>query len=198
MLVDNYSRMRASAIEGSAASRRQMIRKGENHRGDALWTEAEDAICRHLYPDYTAMLKVMRHRSYNALKHHCRDLKIVDERHVWTNQEVLRLRKIYATSSKMDLIEAFPGISMHSIRAKASFLRLRKKLQPLAPTGNRLLDEVRTRRREIKYSMTDLDDMAGTGTYFQKAKWCRKPPDIATIKKAVEAIGGRFTIDWGE
>lgn len=161
------------------------------------WTEAEDNVVRFLFPDYKAMEQVLRHRTYHALKSRAAGLGIVPRKHVWTNAEVSRLRKVYPTASHGELREAFPGMALASIKAKARHVGLHRKPLGFKRTGCLLLDQLRDRCFELNLSMIDLDGMAGTKTFFQKQQW-RTGINYARLAAGVHAIGGTLKADWGE
>jgi hypothetical protein len=87
-----------------------MIRMGRTPKGHWLWTAREDALVRALYPDYVALRKALRRRTYSALRHRARTLGIAKKRHTWTTTEVSRLRKLYPKASCRDLLAAFPDL----------------------------------------------------------------------------------------
>ena len=179
----------------------QNIRVRRFGRGSttSLWTAAEDRTIRLLFPDYKALEQALRHRTFWALRRRAAHLGIVQRRHVWTNQEVSRLRKLYPTASHEALQESFPRLSHASIKTKARDMALRRRPKGFKPTGSALLDELRERCFELKLSMVDLDDMAGTKEYFYRGTWRRaKSFDYARIAAGVHAIGGTLKADWGE
>lgn len=162
------------------------------------WTEAEDNVVRLLFPDYKALEQVLRHRTYDAIKCRAAGLGIVPRKHVWTNLEVSRLRKLYSTASNAELLEAFPGVSIERIKGKAGHIGLRRKPKGFKPTGHPLLDQLRSRCFELNLSMIDLDAMAGTNKFFQKQLWHSGALSYARVAAGVHAIGGTLKVEWGE
>ena len=165
---------------------------------DKTWTEAEDDTVRRLYPDYAAMVAVLRHRSYSALRNRADKLGLRTKRHVWTTAEQARLRELWAKSSSAELRAAFPGLSRLAIVKQGEFLGLPPRGKPpLVLTGDPLCDALRDRCRELGYSMTDLDRMACSGTYFATGAWARKAGHRLTpMVRAVRALGGVLNVEW--
>lgn len=47
--------------------------------------------------------------------------------------------------------------------------------------------------------MVDLDAIAGTGNYFEKAKWnFSGKADLRCVAKAIAALDGQITVVWSE
>jgi hypothetical protein len=74
-----------------------------------------------------------------------------------------------------------------------SLRRVRSK--PKA-TGHPLIDTIRDRAFDLRLSMVDLDAMAGTKRYFQKASWCPGRPNRKALLRAVEVLGGQISVRW--
>ena len=166
-------------------------------RGHRLWTEKEDAIVRGFYPDYRALRRRLRRRTYDALRHRVRVLGIQRRKHPWTGTEIARLRKLYPVASRDQMSAAFPNRTWAAIKTMAISRKIRRLQKPFAKTGSPALDQIRQRCAELNFSMGDLDKMARTRGYFSHARWLRtkKPSQIAIIK-AIRALDGVIDIRW--
>src|SRR5579875_2930716 len=91
------------------------------------WTREDDRAFRVLYPDYNALRRRFPSRTYYALRNHAAELGIVERRHVWTQLEVARLKRMYAGPRPSDeaLMAAFPGMTSKQIKAQGTFLGIR-------------------------------------------------------------------------
>lgn len=152
-------------------ARERMMRMGRTPNGHPLWTEREDDVVRALYPDYRALRRALRRRTYHALRYRTRALGIAKKKHVWLGSEVSRLRRLYPKADRADILLAFPELSWQQIAAKACHIGVRRARRRLNSTGYPLVDLIRDRAFDLSLSMVDLDAIAGTKHYFQKAGW---------------------------
>jgi hypothetical protein len=169
---------------------------GRTPNGHWLWTPREDEIVRGIYPNYVALRRALRRRTYSALRHRTRKLGIAKKRHIWLTTEESRLRKLYPKADRSELLVAFPGMSWRQIAAKARHIGVRRMRRKLNATGHPLIDMIRDRAFDLRLSMVDLDAMAGTKRYFQKSLWCNGRPNRKALLQAVEALGGEVSIRW--
>jgi hypothetical protein len=170
--------------------RARMRRTGFTPMGYPLWTKSEDDTLRQLYPDYPAIRRALRRRSHYSIKGRAKTLgetkrKVAHYR--WSADAVNRLRKIYPTSTRAEILAAFPGASWQQIKDKRKHIKVYRIRKPLMPTGYLALDNLRKRAREMNLSMTDLDAMAKTKFYFQKQGW-RTGLNRRIVKRAIEAL----------
>ena len=153
----------------------QSLRKAIQRRGTVaghrVWTAEEDKVLRDLYPDYAAAKRALNTRSLSAIRNEAQKLGIAPKRQLWTSAEVLRLRRLYPTASRQVLLEAFPGANWVRINHKAQHIGLRRPPFKFKPTPWPLLNAIRARAHQLGYTLVDLDAMAGTGKYFQRAGW---------------------------
>lgn len=178
------------------SARRRIRRVGRTPRGHFLWTAKEDATFIKLYPDYRALRRALRRRTYYALRNRARHLGVVKRRHVWTANEVRRLRNLYFLATTAELLAAFRGMSWHQIAGKARHIGLRGRKPKLKSTGILILDTIRTRASARGWSMVDLDSIAGTRRYFQKAGWHTSRATHGAWLKAIEVLEGDISIQW--
>lgn len=180
----------------SREMRRRIHWRGRTARGHPLWTTEEDTAVRQLYPDYRALLRALKRRSYFASRHRARFLGMATRRHVWTANEVARVRKLYLTVSTSELMAAFPDMRWHQVSGKARHIGLRGRRRKLQKTGFELLDGVRARATARGWPMVDLDVIALTGKYFQKAGWHSGRVNYGAVCKAIEVLEGRISVSW--
>lgn len=186
------------AIEAGERARERMQKIGATPNGHSLWTEREDAIIREFYPDYRALQRKLRKRTYDALRGRAQSLGIQRRRHRWTAFEIARLRRLYPAASKSEIMAIVPGLKWETIKARARDLGLRRRVS-LRATGFPLLDQIRRRCEELGYSMVDLDAIARTRRYFSKAAWnAAGRPDLAKLVKAAAALDGLVSVEWRE
>jgi len=189
-------RYAAMGVARAQRARERIIRMGRTPNGHPLWTEREDDVVRALYPDYKALRRKLRRRTYYALRARARTLDVVTRRHVWLATEVSRLRRLYPRASREELLAAFPDITWRKIKAKARHAGIHRARRKLATTGHPLIDLIRDRAFDLKLSMVDLDAMAGTRRYFQKAGWYNGNFNRKALLRAVEALGGEVSVSW--
>lgn len=191
-------RLRYAAMGAARAqrARERIIRMGRTPNGHPLWTEREDGVVRALYPDYKSLRRALRRRTYRALCGRTRTLGIAKKHHVWLGTEVSRLRRLYPKADRSDILLAFPELSWSQIAAKARHIGLRRARRRLNSTGHPLIDTIRDRAFDLCLSMVDLDMMAGTRRYFQKAAWRNGNLNRKALLRAVEALGGEVSVRW--
>lgn len=186
------------AAEASERARARMRKIGRTPNGHSLWTEREDAIMREFYPDYRALQRKLRKRTYYALRGRAQSLKIQKRRHRWTAFEIARLRRLYPQAPKSEVMAIVPGMKWETIKARARDFGFRRRVK-LKSTGFALLDQIRRRCEELGYSMVDLDAIARTRRYFSKAAWhVAGKLNLAKIVKAAAALDGLVRVEWRE
>ena len=179
------------------AMRQRIRRAGRTPRGQFVWTKKEDYIVKCLYPDYVELQRTLRRRTYYSLRHRARFLDVVKRRHIWKTHEIAYVKRLYLAANTKELFDAFPGMTWHQIAGKARHLGLRGRKPKLKPTGHLLIDAIRTRAMTRGWSMVDIDAVAGTKRYFQKANWHTSGhPDHSAILKAIEVLEGEIAIRW--
>jgi hypothetical protein len=106
------------------------------------------------------------------------------------------VRRLYLVVSTKELMAAFPGMTWYQISGKAHHIGLRGRRPKLKLTGHALIDAVRKRATARGWSMVDLDAIAGTKRYFQKAGWHTSQPNHGALLKAIEVLEGAVSISW--
>lgn len=192
----------AYAIRGVASAdrlRRQMRRTGKTPFGHWLWTQEEDAAVQELYPDYKTLEKALKRRSLCGIQRRASTIGVAKKRHMWTSAEVLKLRRLYPKAPKEEIMQEFPDLRWSQIRSCVSYNKMRKIRQPYTATGFEVLDVIRQRAFQSGINMADLDEIAGTKTYFQRAGWCgRLKANPKAVMRAIDALGGKIEIKWVE
>lgn len=190
------------ALRGATAAERARARMhhlGFTPRGHPLWTEAEEAALKEAYPDYGAALRKLKRRTYHACRARARHLDLVKRRQCWTAAEEMRLRRMFGRAARSELLAAFPSRSWSQIAVKARSLRLRRPKAPTAPTPWQPIDAIKARARELNYTLPDVDQLAGSKTYFARAGWTgRRQIHYQHVGRAVEALGGRLVVVWDD
>lgn len=192
MYLTDFTRGAASAER----ARRRIRYRGATPKGDKLWTPTEDDVCRKYGSDYAVLRQKLPNRSYIALRSRCQTLGLRPKRRILTANEVSRIRRLVSTASSDQLREAFPDLSIAQIRAASRYYGIRRKRLPLKGTGISVIDSIRQRCFELRYSMVDLDEVANTKEYFQKARWHTQGLKHSAIGRAVAALDGELTIRW--
>lgn len=161
------------------------------------WTAEEDEALRRLYPDYNALQRRLSSRTLYAIKNRAALLHLRKRRHVWTQIEVTRLKRLYSQRRASDeqLREAFPGMTLDQVRCKARALGFARERPAPKVLGIAVLDAVRQRAHDEGMSLRDLDVVSGTHRYFQASLRRLVWKHVAA---GVEALGGRLVPSWDE
>lgn len=190
-------RLEYAAVKGAASAHRareRMARTGRTPNGHWLWTKKEDDIARALYPDYKALQRKLKRRTYYALKARTRLLGIARKNHVWLAIEVSRLRRLYPRATCQELMAALPNLNIRQISAKANDIGVYRARRKPSATGYPLLDAIRQRAFELNLTMVELDAMAHTQRYYQTSSWCGGNFNRKALLRAVEALGGEVSV----
>lgn len=190
--MDLHYACRAAAL---AEQTRALIRRRGHVNGHPLWEPWEDQRLREWYPNYDALGRILLRRTYYAIRHRARALGLTPKRYIWTAPKVSLLRRMYPTASVAELKAAFPTLSYATIKYKAKHTKLYKRKRPLKPTGTPSIDDIRARAFEFRISMADLDELANTRRYFQKAGWHNTISERA-IFRATAALDGVMRPQW--
>lgn len=192
----------AYLVAGAASAERgrnRVAKTGTSPGGDPIWTAEEEAILRRHHQDYQAAMRALGgRRSYYAVRHKAQAMGLRTKRGHWTGDQVLRLRKLYRCGTPADIREAFPGRSARYVHGMARYFGLKRPRKPFAPTGFPVIDQIREKCFECALSMVDLDEMAGTGTYFARAGWHTGQIKMSALAKAVRALGGQLAVKWDD
>jgi len=172
-----------------------MKRNGRTPDGHLLWQPWEDDILRAFYPDYRAMRRKLRKRSYDGIRYRVRVLGIARKNHVWLTTEEQRLRRLFAKADRDEILASFSGMSWSQISKKAQRLRLRRPRRQPKPTGHSVVDVVLERAFSENISRTDLDFLSRSKRYFRNAGRLANVNGKALLR-AIDVLGGEITIRW--
>lgn len=195
MYLSDYSRHANSADR----ARRRIFRHGVTPRGAKVWTAEEDTLCRKHGDNYKLLMELLPHRTYLALRARCQSLGLRPKRQYCSGAELLRVRRLYPRATHEELLAAFPHRKLDHLRKLARYHGIYRAKSKLISTGFPIIDAVRNRCAELNYSMGDLDAIAQSKCYFRKGNWRNsQTPNYGHVCRAIEALGGKLTVDWGE
>src|ERR1700687_4362743 len=177
-------------------NRARMKRTGKTTFGHWIWTPKEDEIVRQFHPDFAKLKKLLRRRTMIAIQRRAIDLRLVRSQHIWTANEVTKVRRHWRDASKEDLISEFFRHTWISIRCKGSKLGVRRRPWQPKPTGKPMLDEIRNRAAYLRISMLELDRICFSRTYFSRSSQGLESSRRNVWLRAVAALGGRVEIVW--
>lgn len=181
----------AKGAASAERGRRLMALRGVTPNGHPLWQSWEVQPLVQMHPAYGSIFPVLDRRTHPAVYSKAGRLGIATKRPLpWSENEIVRLRKVYPRGTREDILTAFPGRTYGAIAKAANERKIyREKRQPV-PTGNRLLDQILERTRVLGYSRSDLDRMSLGAGYFARKKWKSKL-DEGLHCRTVRAMGGR-------
>jgi hypothetical protein len=167
---------------------------GRTFSGWPIWTPKEDKLIRSIYPDYVKLRRLLQNRTLGAICMRARALGVATKYHRWTPNDVSTLRKQFSTGEISVLMKEFPGVSWVAIYKKGRSLGLLHPRLRIKPVGNLVLDLIRHNAATRAWSMVDLDEIAGTKTYYRTLKKDQCNPRIDYILKAIAALEGRLAV----
>ena len=177
--------------------RRLLALRGVTPNGHLLWTPQEAGDLRANYPDYHSALLLIRRRTRPAAYSKAGRLRITKPAAPpWTDNEILRLRKVYPSGTRQEILAAFPGRSFRAIGRAANARGVFRFRQPLKPTGCRALDQILQRARDRNVSLIELGKEAGNISYFSNKGWRNGKLNWPAISRAAEFLGGRLRARW--
>ncbi len=192
MYLSDYSQ---NAVRAQQA-RRRIRYLGTTPNGNRLWTPKEDEICREYGLDYSVLMEKLPNRTYSSLRSRCQKLGLRPKRQLLTAADLSKLRRIGPTASHEELQRQFPTRTLAQIHYLRQHYRISRKQQGFSVTGYPILDTIRLRCRNLNYSMVELDALAGTKRYFQKAIWHSGRLSYPAICKAIAALDGEISVRW--
>lgn len=183
----------ASAERG----RRLMEARGVTPNGHPLWTQWEEGPLVKLAPAYGLIIPMVERRTRPGVYSKAQRLGVAPKAPSrWSENEILRLRKVYPKGTKEEVLAAFPGRSYAAVAKAANARGIYRAGKPLAPTGNGLLDQILARARIRNVSLAELDVECRRRGYFTKRTWRRSGFSFLAHAKAVAFLGGRVHVRW--
>lgn len=183
--------------ESADRARRRMLLNGVTPNGHPLWEPREVAPVLGRYPDYQSIFPELERRTTPAVYNKARRLGITKPRAApWSDNEILRLRRVYPRGTRDEVLAAFPGRTYAAISKAANARGIYRGPKPLKPTGDKVLDQILARARERNVSMEELDATTRKRPYFRKRGWQNGRFDFAAHSRAVAFLGGKVRINW--
>lgn len=177
-------------------ARERIAKTGMAPGGRPVWTARELALLAVMFPDYKRAVAVLERRTYAAVKNQARSMGLTDPSHIWTGAAVARLRKLHRAGDRAALLAAFPEVPKQKIKYKIRHLGLISGRSPFKITGIPPIDLIRQRAFDLNISMVELDAMASTKKYFQKAGWLMGNINHKAIARAAHALDGLISVQW--
>lgn len=160
------------------------------------WTMEDDRAVRSLYPDYHVLKSRLPNRTPSAIKHRAKALGVAKKRHVWTQLEVARLKRLWTKGKPLaEIMLSFPFMTEEQVKGQAQHLKLHRERKAPITLNIPVLDAIRQRAHREGMTMVELDLVAGTKRYFQA---CPTRVDWPKLAKATLALGGHLMPLWDE
>lgn len=184
----------AQNVSSGDRARRRMAVTGMSPNGHPLWIPPETGSPERNHPDYDTALVEIGRRTRPAAHSKASRMGIAAPAPPRWNDErdVPRLRRLYPTASREELLAAFNGRSWGAISAKARSRHIYRKHR-FKPTGLALIDDLLGRAAALNMSLVELDAAAGCGRYFSTSRY-RDVRHLRplNISRAVSVMGGKL------
>lgn len=170
---------------------------GVTPSGHPIWNgqETHDLVEEH--PDYNAVMQKMWRRTRPATRGKACRLKITRPRApAWTDNEILRLRKVYPRGTREEILAAFPGRTFQAVAKAANSRGIFRAPKPYKPSGNTILDQIQERARRRNWTLVELDQAIRGRGYFSRRRWKNGALNHRLHWRAVELLGGVVKIRW--
>lgn len=166
--------------------------------GQDLWSDDEIRILRAFAPDYAALQKELKGRTFEAIRHKSNRLGLSKTVHIWTAAEVLKLRRLYPAAPRDEIIAAFPFATWAQIKHAARNNGSRREKPPYKKSRHPLMNAILEQCMEIGWSLADLDRECGIKRYFARRSWKEKKLNYDAVLKAIEILGGTISVNWDD
>lgn len=177
--------------------RRRMAFVGHTPNGHPLWNRPETGHLVDGYPGYDAILPLIPRRTRTAAHGKASRLKITKPKApAWSDNEILRLRKIYPTGTREEILAAFPGRSYAAVAKAANARGIYRAPRPYKPTGNRVLDQILERARGRNWTLVELGEETKHRRYFANRGWKNRRFDLRAHALAAQLLGGELRADF--
>jgi hypothetical protein len=182
------------------AARSEHLRRIRTRRAPHrnAWAQSEIEIVKNLFPNEKALRRALPHRTWIAIRSRAGLLGLRRKQLRWLACDLSRLRRMWtADASKQELCSALARYDWEQIRSQARGRKFRRPKKDLVSSGHPIIDQIRVRARYLNLSMSDVDAMAGSNTYFYAARWLRATrPNLKHVGKAILALDGEVTAVW--
>lgn len=156
-----------------------------------LWSDAEDDLLRSNFGDSPALQASLPNRTSIAIRMRAGRLGLDSGYRTWTMKEISNLRKLRPHYTIKHIASMMPQRSESAVGLKCASLKLRKVRQKPQLTGDELVDFVRAKAHEMRFSMYELDGLAKCRPYFQRS--CLEiPRNNSALLKAILVLGGEI------
>lgn len=172
--------------------------RGVTMAGHRLWTDDEIAILRALAPEYGEIQKLLTRRTHQAIRLKCNLLGLPTKAHIWTGAEISRLRQLYRSAPREQVLAAFPFSNWQAIESTAWRHNIQREKPPYRKVSHPLMNAILDRCAAIGWTLLDLDDECQTGHYFRGHAWRKNRPNAKAVLKAVEVLGGSVSVVWDD
>jgi len=190
-------RFLARGAASAERARRRMELRGITPNGYPLWNTFEHGAMLMYHPNYALVVAVLKRRTLPASRSKAWRMRLTKPRaRLWSDNEILRLRRVYLMGTREEILAAFPGRSYAAIARAANARGIFRKPRPIPPTGNVLLDQILSRARTKHFTRADLDAHCQSDGYFSNRKWSRGAFSHIYHARAVRELGGTFAIKW--
>jgi len=177
-------------------NRRRMQMTGLTPNGYRLWDHFEQSELSGHYPDYNAALRIIVRRTRPAAHSKASRMGITRPRgRPWDYNEITRLRRMFPSANKAELLNAFPGRTWGAITSAAHKRHIYRQPRSFVPSGDPLIDQILARAQQMKWSLRDLDAVCGRRGFFSERRW-RSKGRARTLALAVRALGGHLRAKW--
>ena len=185
-------------IASGDRARSRMRATGLTPNGHPLWIDPETGSLRKGYPDYNKVLREVRRRTRAAAHSKASRLRITKPRaRPWdVENDKPKMRRLYPSGSKSELLAAFPGRSWPAICSIARKWRIYRR-RPVMKRDDPVVQSIVRRAAQQNISVKELTEMAGGGSLFRQgtvAKMNRR--HWQRVARAVEALGGTLRARW--
>jgi hypothetical protein len=168
-------------------------------KGDPIWSEKELALCHEFHPNYKGLMKALGgRRSYSAVRAKCQQLGLAPKRQLWSSASIQKLKRLYSHATWHEILAALPEFKKSQIIHQARYCGLKRPRKPFKATRHIAINAIRERAFDIGYTMPDVDALAKSKTYFQKASWSQGYINHRAIGRAIEALDGMINAKWNE
>lgn len=161
------------------------------------WTLKEHEVVVSYWPDVRAIRKCLPHRTEAAIRAFAAKCNLTTSRHVWTGAMDAKLRRFAAAGWSRKDIAGELGLRLNQVAGRLSYTGTKIASKPPAPSAHPLVNAIRQRAFSMNMTMIDLDRSLGSRKIFQQAAGKQNVSHVH-IRKAVEALGGKLTIEWSE
>ena len=174
--------------------RERIHRTGLTPNGHPVWNGFEMGNLTGNHPNYAAIVILNPRRTLIADYGKACRIGITKPRAPdWDHyNEIPRLRRLYPTATRAEILEAFPGRTWAAIANQANARGIYQVKASPRPTGSHLLDQILARAAVLNLSLSDLDVLGRRQGYFSKRRWRYGRPDHRAHAIAVLAMGGHL------